>query len=127
MTREDIEETVAPSGQRSRRARAAGSMPLELTEHIGYVGVQFISADCNQRTDKYGGGFLTGKTHFIMMPSGSAKQVGHDFPMSIRFSSKECIKNRYTISDMQTKSPINSPPSADMINVSFGAQLAARK
>jgi len=49
-----------------------------------------------------------------------AKQVGQDFPMSIRISGEECIKNGYTISDMQTIIPDLVSAGADIINVSFG-------
>ncbi len=48
------------------------------------------------------------------------KQVGPDFPMSIRISGEECIKNGYTISDMQTIIPDLVSAGADIINVSFG-------
>ena len=48
------------------------------------------------------------------------KQVGPDFPMSIRISGEECIKDGYTISDMQTIIPDLVRAGANIINVSFG-------
>ena len=120
MTFEDIEETIAAFGSAAVRARKAGFDAVELHGAHGYLLMQFLSANCNQRTDKYGGDFRGRSRFMIECLKEVRKQVGQDFPMSIRVSGEECIKNGYTISDMQTIIPDLVSAGADMINVSFG-------
>jgi len=120
MTSEDIEETIAAFGSAAVRARKAGFDAVELHGAHGYLLMQFLSANCNQRTDKYGGDFRGRSRFMIECLREVRKQVGGDFPMSIRISGEECIKNGYTIADMQTIIPDLVSAGADMINVSFG-------
>jgi 2,4-dienoyl-CoA reductase-like NADH-dependent reductase (Old Yellow Enzyme family)/thioredoxin reductase len=120
MTLEDIEETIAAFGSAAIRARKAGFDAVELHGAHGYLLMQFLSANCNQRTDKYGGDFCGRSRFMIECLQEVRKQVGIDFPISIRISGEECIKNGYTIADMQSIIPDLFSAGADMINVSFG-------
>lgn len=120
MTLEDIEETIAAFGSAAVRARKAGFDAVELHGAHGYLLMQFLSANSNQRTDKYGGDFRGRSRFMIECLEEARKQVGPDFPISIRISGEECIKNGYTIADMQTIIPDFVSAGADMINVSFG-------
>ncbi len=120
MTLEDIEETIAAFGSAAVRAKAAGFDAVELHGAHGYLLMQFLSAHCNQRTDKYGGDFRGRSRFMIECLQEARKQVGNDFPISIRISGEECIKDGYTISDMQTIIPDLVSAGADIINVSFG-------
>ena len=120
MTLEDIEETIAAFGSAAVRARKAGFDAVELHGAHGYLLMQFLSANCNQRTDKYGGDFRGRSRFMIECLREVRKQVGNDFPMSIRISGEECIKNGYTITDMQSIIPDLVSAGADIINVSFG-------
>ena len=120
MTLEDIEETIAAFGSAAVRARKAGFDAVELHAAHGYLLMQFLSGNSNQRTDKYGGDFRGRSRFMIECLQEVRKQVGGDFPMSIRISGEECIKNGYSISDMQTIIPDLVTAGADIINVSFG-------
>ena len=120
MTLADIEETIAAFGSAALRARKAGFDAVELHGAHGYLLMQFLSANSNQRTDQYGGDFRGRSRFMIECLKEARKQVGPDFPMSIRISGEECIKNGYTISDMQTIIPDLVSAGADIINVSFG-------
>jgi 2,4-dienoyl-CoA reductase-like NADH-dependent reductase (Old Yellow Enzyme family)/NADPH-dependent 2,4-dienoyl-CoA reductase/sulfur reductase-like enzyme len=120
MTLEDIEQTIAAFGSAAVRARKAGFDAVELHAAHGYLLMQFLSANSNQRKDKYGGDFRGRSRFMIECLQEVRKQVGRDFPMSIRISGEECIKNGYTISDMQTIIPDLVNAGADIINVSFG-------
>jgi 2,4-dienoyl-CoA reductase-like NADH-dependent reductase (Old Yellow Enzyme family)/thioredoxin reductase len=120
MTLDDIQETIAAFGDAAVRARTAGFDAVELHGAHGYLLMQFLSAHSNQRTDKYGGDFRSRSRFMIECLQEVRKKVGEDFPLSIRVSGEECIKNGYTISDMQTIIPDLVNAGADMINVSFG-------
>jgi 2,4-dienoyl-CoA reductase-like NADH-dependent reductase (Old Yellow Enzyme family)/thioredoxin reductase len=120
MTLGDIEETIAAFGSAAVRARKAGFDAVELHAAHGYLLMQFLSGLSNQRTDKYGGDFRGRSRFMIECLREVRKQVGDDFPMSIRVSGEECIKGGYTIADMQTIVPDLVAAGADLINVSFG-------
>ena len=120
MTLAEIEETIAAFGSAALRAQKAGFDAVELHGAHGYLLMQFLSVNSNQRTDQYGGDFRGRSRFMIECLKEARKQVGPDFPMSIRISGEEYIKNGYTISDMQTIIPDLVSAGADIINVSFG-------
>ncbi|MDD3899331.1 MAG: NADH:flavin oxidoreductase, partial [Syntrophomonadaceae bacterium] len=120
MTIEDIKETITAFGQGARRAREAGFDAVELHAAHGYLLMQFLSRHCNQRTDEYGGEFA-GRARFIVECLQEVrKQVGEDFPISIRISAEEIIKDGYTVEDMQSIIPVLVEAGADIIHASFG-------
>jgi len=120
MTLDDIQETIAAFGDAAIRAKTAGFDAVELHGAHGYLLMQFLSAHSNQRTDKYGGDFKARARFMIECLQDVRKKVGKNFPLSIRVSGEECIKDGYTISDIQTIIPDLVKAGADMINVSFG-------
>ena len=120
MTIEDIKETITAFGQGARRAREAGFDAVELHAAHGYLLMQFLSHHCNQRADEYGGDF-TGRSRFVVECLQEVrKQVGEDFPISIRISAQEIIKDGYTVEDMQSIMPELVEAGADIIHASFG-------
>jgi 2,4-dienoyl-CoA reductase-like NADH-dependent reductase (Old Yellow Enzyme family) len=120
MTLAEIEEMIAAFGAGAKRAKAAGFDMVELHGAHGYLLMQFLSAHSNQRTDQYGGDFKSRARFMIECIREVRSQVGPDFPVSIRISGEECIKDGYTIGDMQTIIPALVTAGADVINVSFG-------
>lgn len=120
MTVEEIRETINAFGQGARRAREAGFDAVELHAAHGYLLMQFLSQHCNQRTDEYGGNFA-GRARFVVECLQEVrKQVGEDFPISIRISAEEIIKDGYTVEDMQLIVPALVEAGADIIHASFG-------
>jgi 2,4-dienoyl-CoA reductase-like NADH-dependent reductase (Old Yellow Enzyme family)/thioredoxin reductase len=120
MTIEDIQETITAFGQGARRAQEAGFDAVELHAAHGYLLMQFLSGHCNQRSDEYGGDFA-GRARFVVECLQEVrKQVGEDFPISIRISAEEIIKDGYTVEDMQSIMPALVEAGADIIHVSFG-------
>ncbi len=120
MTLAEIQEIIASFGAGAARAKAAGFDAVELHGAHGYLLMQFLSAHSNQRTDQYGGDFKGRARFMIECIAEARKRVGPDFPISIRVSGEECVKDGYTISDMQTIIPDLVAAGADIIDVSFG-------
>ena len=120
MTLEEIEETIASFGAAAIRAREAGFDAVELHAAHGYLLMQFLSALSNQRTDRYGGDFRARARFAIECLQEVRRQLGPQFPISIRISGEECIRGGYTIEEMLTVVPDFVAAGADMINVSFG-------
>ncbi len=120
MTLAEIEETIDAFGTAALRAKKAGFDAVELHGAHGYLLMQFLSAHSNKRTDKYGGDIRGRATFMLECIKSARKYVGDDFPISIRISGEECIKDGYTISDIQTIVPDLVAAGADIIHVSFG-------
>ena len=120
MTLEDIRETIAAFGAAARRAQAAGFDAVELHGAHGYLLMQFLSAHSNKRTDQYGGD-IKGRSRFIIECIEEVRrQVGKYFPVLLRISGEECVRDGYTIDDMLTVVPDFVRAGLDAVNVSFG-------
>ncbi|MCX7983152.1 MAG: FAD-dependent oxidoreductase [Syntrophales bacterium] len=121
MTIDDIKEAIASFGQAARRAKEAGFDAVEIHCAHGYLLTQFLSALSNQRADEYGGKTLKERSRFVLEVIREVRrQVGPDFPVSVRISAEESIRNGYTVEDMQTILPDMVEAGADIIHASFG-------
>lgn len=120
MTPDEIQETILSFGAAALRAQTAGYDAVELHGAHGYLLMQFLSAHSNKRTDAYGGDFRARARFMIECLQEVRKRVGKDFPIFLRVSGEECLRNGYTIEDMQTIVPDLVQAGADVINVSFG-------
>jgi 2,4-dienoyl-CoA reductase-like NADH-dependent reductase (Old Yellow Enzyme family)/thioredoxin reductase len=120
MSIEDIHEIVSSFGAAAARARKAGFDAVEIHAAHGYLLAQFLSANSNQRLDEYGGDLNKRARFIIDVLSEVRKQVGNDFPISLRISAEEFIKGGWTIEDMQTIVPLFVTAGADIIHASFG-------
>ena len=120
MTLEDIQEAIAAFGAAALRAKAAGFDAVELHGAHGYLLMQFLSGVSNQRMDKYGGDFKDRGRFMMECAREVRKQVGPDFPVSVRISGEEGIKSGYSVNEMQTIIPDLVAAGADIIHVSFG-------
>ncbi len=120
MTPDEVQMIITAFGAGAKRAKAAGFDMVELHGAHGYLLMQFLSAHSNQRTDQYGGDFKGRSRFMVECIAEVRKQVGPDFPVGIRVSGEECVKDGYTINDMLTIVPDLVKAGADVINVSFG-------
>ncbi len=126
MTLEEIRETITAFGAAAVRAKSAGYDAVELHGAHGYLLMQFLSAHANKRTDIYGGDFRARARFMIECLQEVRLQVGKDFPISLRISGEEGLRDGYTITDMQTIIPDLVNAGADIINVSFGTHANAQ-
>jgi len=121
MTIDEIHEVIASFGAAARRAKEAGFDAVEIHCAHGYLLNQFLSALSNQRTDEYGGATLKERSRFaVEVIEAVRKDVGPDFPISVRISTEEAIKGGYAAEDMQTILPGFVAAGADIIHASFG-------
>ena len=120
LTLTEIQDLVVSFGAGAKRAQAAGFDMVELHGAHGYLLMQFLSAHSNQRTDKYGGDFKSRARFIIECLEETRRQVGPDFPISLRISGEECVKNGFTVDDIVSIVPDLVAAGADLLNVSFG-------
>jgi len=120
MSSDDINETIRSFAQAACRAREAGFDAVELHAAHGYLLMQFLSLHSNQRQDEYGGDFSCRARFVVECLQEVRKAVGEDFPISIRISAEEIIRNGYSIEDMQAILPDLVKGGADIVHASFG-------
>jgi 2,4-dienoyl-CoA reductase-like NADH-dependent reductase (Old Yellow Enzyme family)/thioredoxin reductase len=120
ITRDEIQEIIAAFGSAAFRAREAGFDAVEVHGAHGYLLTQFLSALSNQRNDDYGGS-LPNRSRFIReVLQEVRRRVGEDFPISLRISVEECIKDGYTFEDIKPILPDLVRAGADILHASLG-------
>ncbi len=120
MTREDIHEIIASFGTAAYRAKAAGFDAVEIHGAHGYLLTQFLSAISNHRTDEYGGTFA-GRARFVIEIVRQVRQnVGDRFPVLLRISAEEYIKNGYTVDEVLSIMPDLVDAGVDVLHASVG-------
>ncbi|RJQ68467.1 MAG: FAD-dependent oxidoreductase [Desulfobacteraceae bacterium] len=120
MSLEEIEEIIAAFGTAAARAKQAGFDAVEIHGAHGYLLTQFLSAVSNQRTDRYGGNFADRARFAIEVVRSVRRNVGEDFPILLRLSAEEYIKNGYTVDDVVTILPALTQAGVDVIHASIG-------
>jgi len=120
MTIDEIQEIIAAFGAAAARAREAGFDAVEVHGAHGYLLTQFLSALSNKRNDQYGGSLINRSRFIIEVMQEVRKAVGPDFPISLRLSVEECIKDGYTFEDIQPILPSLVKAGADILHASLG-------
>ena len=91
---EEVEYYVKCFGNAAEIVAEAGVDGVEIhAVHEGYLLDQFTIAMFNRRTDKYGGDLMGRLTFPIEIVREIKKRVGRHFPVSLRFSIKNFIKD----------------------------------
>jgi len=120
ITREEIREIIAAFGSAALRALEAGFDAVEVHGAHGYLLTQFLSTLSNKRGDEYGGSLTNRSRFMIEVLQEVRRRVGEAFPVSLRLSVEECIKDGYTFEDIR---PILSDlvkAGADLLHASLG-------
>ena len=120
MTLEDIQEIIDAFGNAALRAREAGFDAVEVHGAHGYLLTQFLSQISNQRQDEYGGSFAARARFVTEIISDIRQKVGDDFPILLRISAEEFIKNGYTVEDVIGIIPELVKAGVDVIHASIG-------
>ena len=93
MSIEEIKQYTTDFVKGAMIARRAGFDGVEIhAVHEGYLLDQFAIAIYNHRTDEYGGSLENRLRFATDIVKGIKKACGNDFPVSLRFSLKSCMK-----------------------------------
>ena len=93
MTREEIRQYTADFVKGAMVAKRAGFDGVEIhAVHEGYLLDQFAIALYNHRTDEYGGSLENRLRFATDIVKGIKKACGGDYPVSLRYSLKSCMK-----------------------------------
>jgi N-ethylmaleimide reductase len=92
LTTSEVAGVIEEYAQATRNALAAGFDGVELHSASGYLPMQFLSSNSNQRTDQYGGS-VTNRIRFVMesldamiKAAGSADKVGMKISPAMPFN-----------------------------------------
>lgn len=83
----ELAEIVAAYGRSATIAREAGASGVELHACHGYLLDQFLWAETNRRTDRYGGASVLDRATFVLEVVAEVRSaVGDELPISLRLS-----------------------------------------
>jgi 2,4-dienoyl-CoA reductase-like NADH-dependent reductase (Old Yellow Enzyme family) len=86
LTTDEVEQAVTAFVAAARRAQRAGFHGVELHGAHGYLICQFLSAELNRRTDRYGGS-LENRSRFLFdIVAGVRGECGPDLALAVRLS-----------------------------------------
>lgn len=88
LSTEEVEQVVADFVAAAVRAEAAGFHGVELHGAHGYLLCQFLSADLNRRTDRYGGSLENRARLLMEIVHGVRAAVGTDTALGVRLSAE---------------------------------------
>ncbi len=92
MTKDEIHEQVEAHGRAARWFKEAGFDGVEICGIVGYLIADFLSSWTNLRDDEYGGSLENRARFFIEIIDICRKEVGPDYPLTIRLNSADFIK-----------------------------------
>lgn len=119
LAREEIADIVACYGHAARRAKAAGFDAVEVHAGHSYLLCQFLSPLYNRRTDEYGGNAENRARIVGEVLAEVRRQVGPDFPISLRLSADEFIEGGVTL-PQALELASHFAAEVDIFNVSAG-------
>lgn len=124
LTVEEIEELVRAFAAAARRAKEAGYDAVELHGAHGYLIHQFLSANTNKRSDRYGGS-LRGRCRFMTEVIAAARQaVGPGYPLLVRLSIVDYAPGGLTVQESQVIARMAQEAGVDAIDCSNGTTEA---
>lgn len=88
----------------------------------GWLPAQFLSPAWNKRTDEYGGSFENRARFPLAILKAVREAVGSTYPIDMRISVKEWIKNEISFEDVLSFIKL-AEPYIDMINLSSGTDM----
>ena len=120
MTIEDIEKVRQAFVDAAARAREAGFDGVEILGSGGYLITQFLSPVKNQRTDAYGGSFENRVRFPMEVIEDIRKQVGPDFPLTIRMAGNDFVAGSNTDAETRAFANVYEAAGVDAISVTGG-------
>lgn len=99
MTQRDIDRTVEDYARSTVLAREAGFDAVEIMACHGYLLNQFLSANTNKRTDRYGGSLENRLRFPLEVIATTRAAVGSEFPILVKMNLDDACRGGLTIDD----------------------------
>ena len=123
----EIHQVITDFSEAARRAKEAGYDGVEIHSAHGYLLNQFYSPLTNQRTDAYGGSLHNRLRLHIEVIRAVRKEVGADYPISVRLGGCDYIEGGCTIEDSEIAAKLFEQEGVNVLNISGGMCRYTRK
>lgn len=120
LTLEEIGKIVKLFGMAAARAKGAGFDVIEIHAHSGFLTGQFLSPYFNKRADKYGGSPEKRFRFLAEIIEETRKQVGSDYPLTVKFSIDEFLEGGRTLKEGQDIARALEKAGINAITISSG-------
>ena len=120
MTEEDILDVIDRFVFTAKIARETGFTGVQFHSAHGYLLSEFLSPDINNRNDDWGGSIENRARLHLEIINKCRKEVGEDFPISIKLNSADFQKGGFTADESIQVAQMLENAGVDIIEISGG-------
>ncbi|WP_330284627.1 NADPH-dependent 2,4-dienoyl-CoA reductase [Streptomyces sp. NBC_00588] len=120
LTDADVERTIDDYASAARLARQAGYDGVEIMGSEGYLINEFIAAQTNHRTDRWGGSYENRMRFPVEIVRRVREAVGEDFIVIYRLSMLDLVPGGSTFDEVITLAKAVEAAGATIINTGIG-------
>ncbi|MFE7811469.1 FAD-dependent oxidoreductase [Streptomyces sp. NPDC057433] len=120
LTDADVERTIDAYARTARLARQAGYDGVEIMGSEGYLINEFIAAQTNHRTDRWGGSYENRTRFPLEIVRRVREAVGEDFILIYRLSMLDLVPGGSTLDEVITLAKAVEAAGATIINTGIG-------
>lgn len=120
LTDADVERTIGDYARAARLARQAGYDGVEIMGSEGYLINEFIAAQTNHRTDRWGGSYENRMRLPVEIVRRVREAVGEDFIIVYRLSMLDLVPGGSTLDEVITLAQAVEAAGATIINTGIG-------
>ncbi|MFJ7151445.1 FAD-dependent oxidoreductase [Streptomyces sp. NPDC100445] len=120
LTDADIERTIGDYVRAARLAREAGYDGVEIMGSEGYLINEFIAAQTNRRTDRWGGSYENRMRFPVEIVRRVREAVGEDFIVIYRLSMLDLVPGGSSLAEVVTLGRAVEAAGATLINTGIG-------
>ncbi|MFD3731837.1 FAD-dependent oxidoreductase [Streptomyces sp. NPDC058632] len=120
LTDADVERTIDDYVHTARLARQAGYDGVEIMGSEGYLINEFIAAQTNHRTDRWGGSYENRTRFPLEIVRRVRETVGEDFILIYRLSMLDLVPGGSTLDEVITLAKAVEAAGATIINTGIG-------
>ncbi|GGW12700.1 NADPH-dependent 2,4-dienoyl-CoA reductase [Streptomyces capoamus] len=120
MSEADVERTIEDYARAARLARRAGYDGVEIMGSEGYLINEFIAAQTNRRTDRWGGSYENRMRFPVEIVKRVREAVGEDFIVIYRLSMLDLVPGGSSLAEVITLGKAVEAAGATIINTGIG-------
>lgn len=124
LTEKEIYDLIERFGYAAKLSKESGFTGVQIHGAHGYLVSQFLSPRHNQRNDKWGGTIENRMRFVSQVYHAMRKEVGNEFPVSIKLNSADFQKGGFTQEESITVVQHLSEQGMDLIEISGGTYEA---